>query len=92
MALRARLRLVVTGRVQGVGFRWATVAEADRLGLTGWVRNQASGGVEILAEGDKDGLDKLGAWARHGPRFASVGWVDEEWSEYRGEFGGFKIR
>lgn len=92
MAERARLRLIVSGRVQGVGFRWATVAEAERLGLCGWVRNQASGGVEILAEGDKDKLEKLGAWTRHGPRFASVSWVEEEWSEYSGELAGFKIR
>ncbi len=86
------MRLIVTGRVQGVGFRWATVAEAERLGLSGWVRNLPSGAVEILAEGDKDELHKLGAWARQGPSFASVSGVEEEWPEYRGEPGGFRIR
>lgn len=89
---RARLRLIVTGTVQGVGFRWATVAEAQRLGLAGWVRNMAGGGVEIIAEGDKDRLSKLCAWARHGPKFASVSSVEEEWSDCSGRPAGFEIR
>jgi acylphosphatase len=92
MAVRARMRMLVSGRVQGVGFRWATVAEATRLGLGGWVRNLPSGAVEILAEGDKDSLSEFGAWARQGPSFAEVSGVEEEWLEYRGEFGGFRIR
>jgi len=92
MAIRARMRLVVSGRVQGVGFRWAAVAEAQRRGLAGWVRNQAGGGVEIVAEGDKDGLEKLAAWARQGPRFASVSSVEQEWLEWSGELAGFEIR
>jgi acylphosphatase len=92
MAARARMRLVVTGRVQGVGFRWATVDEAQRRGLVGWVRNLSGGGVEIVAEGDKDGLEKLAAWARQGPRFASVSSVEQEWLEWSGELAGFEIR
>jgi acylphosphatase len=86
------MRLVVTGRVQGVGFRWATVDEAQRRGLVGWVRNLSGGGVEIVAEGDKDGLEKLAAWARQGPRFASVSSVEQEWLEWSGELAGFEIR
>jgi acylphosphatase len=89
---RARLKLIVSGRVQGVGFRWAAVAEAQRLRLSGWVRNLAGGDVEIVAEGDKDGLDKLTAWAYQGPRFASVSSVDQEWMEWSGGLAGFKIR
>ncbi len=92
MAARARMRLIVNGSVQGVGFRWAAVAEAQRLGLAGWVRNAAGGGVEIVAEGDKDGLDRLAAWAHQGPRFASVSSVEQEWTEWSGELAGFKIR
>jgi acylphosphatase len=86
------MRLVVTGRVQGVGFRWDTVGEAQRRGLVGWVRNLSGGGVEIVAEGDKDGLEKLAAWARQGPRFASVSSVEQEWLEWSGEIAGFEIR
>ena len=46
------MRIIVRGRVQGVGFRYATVSEARRLGLAGWARNAPDGSVEILAEGD----------------------------------------
>lgn len=92
MAARARMRLVISGRVQGVGFRWAALAEAQRYGLSGWVRNLAGGGVEIVAEGDKDGLDKLAAWAYQGPRFASVSAVEQEWTQWSGELAGFEIR
>ena len=48
----SRKRIVVRGRVQGVGFRYATVSEARRLGLHGWARNAPDGSVEIVAEGD----------------------------------------
>ncbi|MGB6552283.1 MAG: acylphosphatase [Candidatus Binataceae bacterium] len=92
MATRARIRLIVSGRVQGVGFRWAALDEAQRLGLAGWVRNRSGGGVEIVAEGDKDGLEKLALWARQGPRFASVSSVEQEWLEWSGELAGFEIR
>jgi len=92
MPPQARLRLIVSGRVQGVGFRWATAAEARRLGLSGWVKNLAGGSVEILAEGGKDSLSKLAAWAHHGPRFAGVDEVEQEWSGWRGELDGFEIR
>ncbi|MHB8382741.1 MAG: acylphosphatase [Candidatus Binataceae bacterium] len=92
METRARIRLLVAGNVQGVGFRWATAAEARRLGLAGWVRNIASGGVEILAEGDKDSLSKLVAWASQGPTFASVSSVEQEWMGWSGGLAGFEIR
>ncbi|HVA81911.1 MAG TPA: acylphosphatase [Candidatus Binataceae bacterium] len=92
MASNARLRLIVSGQVQGVGFRFATVTEARRLGLAGWVKNLVGGSVEILAEGDKDSLSKLAAWAHRGPRFAGVDEVEEQWMGWRGELAGFKIR
>ena len=88
----ARLRMVVHGRVQGVFFRHATAEEARELGLGGWVRNLASGEVEIVAEGPRRELRILAAWAHQGPRLARVSEVEEEWSEYRGEYKGFAIR
>lgn len=74
-----RLRAVVTGRVQGVGFRANTQAQAQRLGLAGWVRNLASGGVELEAEGEDQAVDRLLAFLRAGPRLARVDAVDVEW-------------
>jgi acylphosphatase len=67
-----RRRIVVSGRVQGVGFRYSTLAAARRLGLAGWVRNSRDGSVEIIAEGRRDAVDELIAWCRHGPPGAHV--------------------
>jgi acylphosphatase len=65
-------RLVVTGRVQGVGYRWWTVGTAQRLGLSGWVRNRRDGSVEIQANGPADRLDALALACETGPRAARV--------------------
>ena len=83
----ARVELRVHGRVQGVGFRYATEREAGRLGLRGFVRNLDDGSVEIVAEGDAAALDRLVAWAHHGPRMAIVDRVDVTRSAATGEFG-----
>jgi acylphosphatase len=91
-AERARLRLIVTGRVQGVGFRFSAQDEAMDLALTGWARNLMSGEVEIVAEGRRDRLRMLVAWAHRGPRLAHVADVREEWLDFTGEFGDFRIR
>lgn len=88
----ARLRLVVTGRVQGVFFRRATADEARTLGVRGWVRNLPDGRVEIVVEGKRSNLKILAAWAHLGPPAASVTGVDEQWSEFRNEFSGFRVR
>jgi acylphosphatase len=70
-------RFVVRGVVQGVGFRHAMKREAQRLGLSGWVRNRANGSVEAVAVGDDDALDALHHWARRGPPSAHVDGVEE---------------
>ena len=75
----ARVHLVVRGRVQGVFFRGAMRTEAERLGVTGWVRNRPDGTVEAEAEGDRAALDALVAWAHHGPPAARVADVAVEW-------------
>jgi acylphosphatase len=62
----------VSGRVQGVGFRYALRDEALRLGLVGWVRNCADGTVEALLQGEDDSMAALVAWSRRGPRLAHV--------------------
>jgi acylphosphatase len=62
----------VTGRVQGVAFRWYAVQEAERLGVTGWIRNEPDESVAGHFEGDDDAVDAMVAWCRHGPSYAAV--------------------
>jgi acylphosphatase len=89
---RGRVRLIIRGRVQGVGFRFSALDEANDLALVGWVRNLAGGEVEIVAEGRRKSLKKLAAWAHLGPSSANVTDVREEWLDYIGEFTEFRIR
>ena len=67
-----RVRANVTGRVQGVSYRWSTVEEAHKLGLTGWIRNLDDGSVELEAQGDDARVAELLAWCAHGPPAARV--------------------
>ena len=71
-----RVQVVISGVVQGVGFRYATSCEARRLGLSGWVRNLPDGRVELSAEGERDRLEQLLVWCRQGPPHAKVQSVD----------------
>lgn len=87
---RIRRRFVVHGSVQGVGFRWAASAEADRLGVAGSVRNRFDGTVEAEVEGTADAVDAMAAWLAHGPPSARVDRVDGDDVEPRGE-QGFRI-
>ncbi len=87
----ARARLRIHGRVQGVFFRASAQAEANRLGLKGWVRNCPDGSVETVAEGQRKKIDDFIAWCRRGPRGAEVGDVQVEWEKFSGEFSGFRV-
>jgi acylphosphatase len=64
--------VTVTGRVQGVSFRYWTEEQARRLGVTGWVRNEPDGSVAVHAEGPQQAVDALVEWCREGPRLARV--------------------
>jgi len=74
MAVTKQLR--ITGRVQGVGFRYALQREALARGLAGWVRNRRDGTVEALLQGDADAVDAVIRWAHRGPPAARVERVD----------------
>jgi acylphosphatase len=71
-----RVHAVVRGVVQGVGYRASMLAEATRLGLTGWVRNLPDGSVELEAEGTTAAVDALLAWCARGPWGARVDGVE----------------
>lgn len=86
-----RARIVVKGYVQGVGFRWFAARTAERLHLTGWVRNRADGSVESVVEGESDSVHAYIAELRRGPSSATVTDLDLIEGEYRGEFDRFRI-
>jgi acylphosphatase len=71
------IHFLVTGRVQGVGFRWFVHREAQELELSGWVRNTEEGAVEVLAAGDAADLDELREGLNRGPRGSRVDHVIE---------------
>ena len=84
--------IVVSGLVQGVGFRYLTSRRADELELTGYVRNLPDGRVEILARGDRGRIADLVALLRVGPRSASVREVAVEWVTPTEQFDRFEVR
>lgn len=86
-----RVHLIISGDVQGVGFRaWVLRFAQDKL-LTGWITNRSDRTVEILAEGPKDKLENFVAACQHGPDVAWVERVDVEWEEATGEFVNFSV-
>jgi acylphosphatase len=80
--------LIIHGRVQGVGFRDAMRWEADRLGITGWVRNRRDGTVEAVVAGDAAAVSEIVQWARRGPPAAQVAKVVV--TEADGTFAAFE--
>jgi len=90
--MKARIHLFVYGLVQGVFFRANTQEKANSLGLTGWVKNNSDGSVELTAEGDKEKLEELLDFCNKGPESSKVSSVKKEWKEYKGEFKNFEVR
>ncbi len=89
--MTGRLHVVVSGRVQGVGFRWATEAKAVELGLNGWVRNRSDGRVEAEFEGSPSALDAMETWCWQGPRMALVESVEAVRETGPPKYGVFRI-
>lgn len=86
-----RLHLVLSGRVQGVGFRWFVRGHAESLGLAGRVWNRDDGAVEVEAEGAREALERLVEAVRQGPRAARVEHVAVEWSHGPSRHRRFEI-
>jgi acylphosphatase len=83
---------MVTGLVQGVGFRYFVRSRAMHLGLDGWVANRADGSVAVVAEGERADLERLAEALSVGPPGASVRDVEVEWSASTGGLQGFAVR
>jgi acylphosphatase len=83
--------VIVTGRVQGVGFRYSARARAESLGVSGWMKNRLDGNVEAVFEGPRERVELLVRWCRQGPSGAYVDEMEVQWQEPKDE-KGFAIR
>jgi acylphosphatase len=90
MSERVTLHLAIRGRVQGVGYRYSMALEAQRLALTGWVRNRRDGSVEAVVQGPAAAVEAMRGWAAQGPPSAEVSAVEAEPAE--GRFDRFETR
>jgi acylphosphatase len=88
----ASARIVVTGRVQGVGFRWSLAQVSEEHGVRGWVRNRPDGAVEALLQGPRSRVDEVIAWTRRGPPGALVTDAQVEMEPDAEPFPQFEIR
>jgi acylphosphatase len=86
------VKFIVTGRVQGVGFRYSTSRIAKELGLTGWVMNKLDGTVEIRVEGNRSALERFKQRIQEGNRFLKINNIEEEELYRLGEYKNFEIR
>jgi acylphosphatase len=82
--------LVISGRVQGVGFRFYMERKARALGIAGWVRNRRDGSVESVIQGEAQAVEAMIAWARQGPPSAVV--AEVRVTDGTGDFGAFQMR
>lgn len=86
-----QLHITISGRVQGVFFRAEAQREAEKLGITGWVRNTDDGSVEILAEGEKAILESFLGWCKKGPERAEIRNIEVKQKDAEEEYGKFII-
>ena len=87
-----RVRLYISGVVQGVFYRANAQKEAERLRVTGYVRNLPDGRVEALIEGEDLCVDKMISWCEVGPKYSRVDKVEVINEQYKGEFKDFSIK
>lgn len=88
----SRAHAIISGRVQGVSFRYYTYHEALKRGLKGWVRNLLDGRVEAVFEGERDAIDQVLEWSKTGPPAAQVEDIEVSWEEPTDSLTGFNVR
>jgi acylphosphatase len=86
-----RVRIVVSGLVQGVFFRLNTKRKAQELGICGWVKNRNDGTVEMMCEGPEKKIIIMIDWCKKGPEGSLVSNTEIKWENYTGEFKAFQI-
>ncbi|MDI3543230.1 MAG: acylphosphatase [Candidatus Atribacteria bacterium] len=84
-------RLVLRGRVQGVGYRYFVLRKAGEFDVTGLVRNLPTGEVEVIAEGKKEEVEKFFAEVKQGPVSAYITSYLEEWAPFSGLYPDFRV-
>ncbi len=89
---KTRARIVVSGAVQGVGYRSFALLQGRALGLDGYVRNAMDGSVVLEVEGGRPDIESLVGLLKEGPRAARVAGVDVQWADFSGEFDAFEVR
>jgi acylphosphatase len=85
------VNMKITGKVQGVGFRYFVLRQAQELGINGWVSNKSNGDVEALAQGEIADLEQFIAKVKEGPTFSRVDNVNLEWMNKGEQYFGFEI-
>lgn len=89
--MKRQLEFKIYGKVQGVGFRASAKRKAEKLNLTGWVRNNDDETVAVIAQGKKRNLEKLLSWAKIGPSLAQVDDIEMGWQDIEKKFEDFSI-
>lgn len=89
---KVRAHLIISGKVQGVFFRYMMQQAASASDVTGWAKNTTDGKVEAVLEGNKENVEKIIEWAHKGPPHAIVGDVEVNWEDYSGELKDFSIK
>jgi acylphosphatase len=87
----AAVKIIISGYVQGVGFRYFIARFCSDIGINGYAKNQWNGDVEIYAEGRKEFLEELVKKAKEGPRSANVENCKVEWLEYKNKYNNFEV-
>jgi acylphosphatase len=87
-----QLQIVVSGEVQGVGYRYYTQMKAIQYGITGWVKNLQGGGVEILASGERANLERFIDEVRRGNPFSNVNHIEVQETEKTDSYKSFAIK
>ncbi|MEM7555571.1 MAG: acylphosphatase [Cyanobacteria bacterium P01_A01_bin.84] len=81
---KVRVHAFISGKVQGVGYRYSTVEQGQKLGINGWVRNLSDGKVEAVFEGKPEIVEQMIRWCHDGPPTAVVSGVDFEYEDVEG--------
>jgi acylphosphatase len=92
MEEKKRAHIFASGKVQGVFYREGARKKAEKLGVSGWIKNLPDGRVEAVFEGNQPQVEEMIDWARKGPFWAKIEALDVAWEDFRGEFSGFEIR